>query len=231
MKFFFLGVILLFVIISFCFVHNLKHSQVIKPLETKDSGNCLATDLDIAEYINEQIVFSLHTSCIKTAKKKKGFLRFGFWKVGEFENLSLAFYKYTDKNSSENHIAEVKDREFDDKKVKFESPKSILKHKKLMSILPKGIKGFKADNVNLNIFRDDITILALKSDRAQTGFRGNRIVFKGNVKLVLENGAILKCKRIKFLFKTKKFKTDGAFTLTTHQGIISGKGFEADVML
>ena len=231
MKFLFLGVILLFVIISFCFVHNIEQSQIITPLEIKASGNCLATDLDIAEYINEQIIFFLHTSCIKIAKKKKGFLRFGFWKVGEFKNLSLTFYQYTDKSCRANQLDEVKNRKFYNKKLELESPKAILNHKKLISILPKGIKGFKADNVTLNILRDNITIFALKSDRAKTGFPGNRIVFKGNVKLVLENGSILKCKRIQFLFKAKKFKTDGAFTLTTHNGIIKGKGFETDVTL
>ena len=190
----------------------------------------VGTGIHIDEYLKGKRIFTLKTDSVSVRGKKAKFLRLGFWKVAEMENVTLDFYYYTpvseehrseDLLSSSEGLLKAWDGYTDMTRL-------FTKNNKLRQMFPGNVKGLEIEGMTVRVYEDGELESSLSSDHAKLGSEGDEFVFEGDVQLASRNGKRLTCGKLFWLSDERKFKTEGSYVLKDKEKMISGRGVETD---
>jgi len=201
----------------------------LNPGLTLDTGS-VGTGIHIDEYLKGKRVFTLKTDSVGVRGKKAKFLRLGFWKVAEMENVTLDFYYYTsvseghrsgDLLSSSEGLVKAWDGYGDITRL-------FTKNDELRRLFPGNVKGVEIEGMTVRMYENGELESSLSSYRANLGAEGEEFVFDGDVQLASRNGRTLSCGKLFWVSDERKFKTTGPYVLRDNERMISGQGIETD---
>lgn len=176
-----------------------------------------ASGVSFVEYKDSRKRFSFKTKEINVSRKKLGFLRLGFFKVVEIEDLKTKVYSYDDEKTSSQDSLDLNNY--------------ILNNESVQLLNLDNVYELKIRNFYASFYKNGDLILSIKSDKAGFVFYKKNLVFSENVILRAGNGKILQCQNLKYLREKKQFQTKGQFRLISDIKVIEGKGLVIDSLL
>ena len=193
--------------------------------ENRIHEKTIATGLKIDNYASGGKTLSMSIDRLRVVKKKIGFFRLGFLKIARVEDVTLDWYEgIIPGRKQTSGPAEDSENPVNSKHLS-----DLLNN--LKKYLPGNIKGVELTPLKINYFRNQRCILSIHADSAAPGHQGQRIVFKGNVKLLADFEKKLKCEKMTWLIDKKRFVSKSSFVFQDNHHQIKGKGFKTDFAL
>lgn len=204
---------------------NKEDNQALKDFRPT-SKLAYAKGITFTEYRGEKKVYSVSIDTFSVERARLGPFAIGPLRMAQFNKVNVDLYL----EAIESEQARVKtgDNRFEEGLLDFQIPISDIR-KNLPAQL-KRIRGFKLNDLSLNLWKNGVRVFRISSDTAELDQETRDLVFAGHATIDSgENGKLLS-HRIRWSSKTRLFSATGPYLLAKNEEKREGTGIAIDYL-
>ena len=192
-------------------------------------------DLSFNEYENNEKLFSVKIGSLNVKRAKiGGFLKIGFWKVAELNDVVFNVNeKYIMPNKIPSGSSSINQRSSINQQGKT-SPNlinHIANNEQMVPLKMNKVKEIKFSNLTMNVIRDKEIVSTISSTYARIDSQKKKLILEGQVKISTGNKEALTCSEMYFMGQDKEFNIEGLYVLTVGNKVYKGKGMKTNYLL